>query len=120
MRIIVQFLYQDGRVVQTTFSVFVPDGNNNSDSKCKSKSPKETRFQKSDVPFYDSFSSFLEHASVKWNVCHMDFIRTGRGKHQHGSVSAMYLYILENLQIQVAPGATCKTCPSSTGPLSDV
>jgi hypothetical protein len=29
------------------------------------------------------------------------------------------LYILENLQIQVAPGATCKTCPSSTGTLGD-
>ncbi len=28
------------------------------------------------------------------------------------------MYILENLQIQVAPGAICKTCPSSTGPLS--
>jgi hypothetical protein len=28
------------------------------------------------------------------------------------------LYILENLQIQVAQGATYKTCPSSTGPLS--
>jgi hypothetical protein len=28
------------------------------------------------------------------------------------------LYILENLQIQLDPGATFKTCPSSTNPLS--
>jgi hypothetical protein len=33
-----------------------------------------------------------------------------------GSVYTIYLYILETLQIQVVPGPTCKTCPSSTGP----
>jgi hypothetical protein len=33
------------------------------------------------------------------------------------TVSAIYLYNLEILQIQVAPGATFKTYPSSTGPL---
>ena len=57
VRIIVQFLYQDGHVrYKPTFSVFVRHVtvlvqklNNNSHNKCKSKSPKETRFQKSGV-----------------------------------------------------------------------
>jgi hypothetical protein len=55
--IIVQFLYQDGHVwYKPTFSFFVPHVvlvqklNNNSHKKCKSKSPKKTRLQKTVLP----------------------------------------------------------------------